>query len=615
MRISFLFVLIIAFVPFAVAETNGPKITIDIPAGPNPWNHLDFHDDPANFQFAIVTDRTGGHRPGIFEDAMIKLNLLQPEFVMSIGDLIEGENTPEKVEREWDEFTGFIDQLQMPFFYLPGNHDIKNSMMAKIWERRFGRAYYHFVYQDVLFLCLNSEDPKFHLGDEQIEYFKKVLAENEDVRWTLVFLHRPFWAYSDEEIEESNWSKFAPTLEGRNYTVFAGHWHDYVKYVRNDMKHFVLATTGGGSGLRGPAWGEFDHVVWVTMTNEGPVIANLMLEGIWDEDVHTEDMSTATYNVFRGLAVRGGSRVLEDSNDMMTTAQVRIENTADDPMKIHATFEPHLNFTVDSASFELTVPPNTTVDQPVKVSWADSKFLIGSGPLTLQYTINYRFAKHKPIDLKGKHAITIDQVFNLSATTDPLMVDGDLAEWSDFPFRVEEKGQVYRRVNEWKGSEDSSFMFDVRRNEKGLYLGIKTEDDILLYNENRAPDDKDSIEVWIDARPETDRSKGIGSDKSPEFLRLVMTLSDNPNEMILHDKEKLPEGIEFASTKHEGYFELEIGIPQSYLNKAQGMEWKNLRINVGQNDRDMTGQTKSLWWRPYWKSAATYEGSGTFTRN
>ena len=45
----------------------------------------------------------------------------------------------------------------------------------------------------------------------------------------------------------------------------------------------------GGSGLRGPNFGEFDHVVWITMTDAGPIMANLMLDGIWDENVNTEE--------------------------------------------------------------------------------------------------------------------------------------------------------------------------------------------------------------------------------------------------------------------------------------------------------------------------------------
>src|SRR5207302_155571 len=43
--------------------------------------------------------------------------------------------------------------------------------------------------------------------------------------------------------------------------------------------------TGGGSRLRGVKYGEFDHVVWVTMKNNGPTLANLMLDGIYSENM------------------------------------------------------------------------------------------------------------------------------------------------------------------------------------------------------------------------------------------------------------------------------------------------------------------------------------------
>src|SRR5688500_13932715 len=79
--------------------------TIPKPSGqPHPWTHLHFDNDPANFQFAIVGDRTGRHRPGVFETGIAKLNLLRPEFVMSVGDLIEGYTKDEaEIDQQWDQ--------------------------------------------------------------------------------------------------------------------------------------------------------------------------------------------------------------------------------------------------------------------------------------------------------------------------------------------------------------------------------------------------------------------------------------------------------------------------------------------------------------------------------
>ncbi len=88
------------------------NVQIEISPGVNPWTNLNFNDDPNHFHFAIVTDRTGGARPGIFESAVDKVNLLQPEFVICVGDLIEGYTADEaELERQWDEFDSFVDRL------------------------------------------------------------------------------------------------------------------------------------------------------------------------------------------------------------------------------------------------------------------------------------------------------------------------------------------------------------------------------------------------------------------------------------------------------------------------------------------------------------------------
>ena len=59
-----------------------------------------FQNNPDHFQFVVVGDRTGGHRPGVFSRALDKINALQPEFVVSVGDLIEGYSDDEGLIRQ-----------------------------------------------------------------------------------------------------------------------------------------------------------------------------------------------------------------------------------------------------------------------------------------------------------------------------------------------------------------------------------------------------------------------------------------------------------------------------------------------------------------------------------
>jgi len=254
----------------------------------NPWTHLRLNQGPDIFNFVVVSDRTGGHRPRIFSQAIEQINLLQPAFVVSVGDLIEGYTKDGvKLGTEWKEFQSYVCKLQMPFFYVAGNHDVSNDYMEKQWHERFGRRYYHFVHRNVLFLMLCSDDPASSseggISKEQSAYVSRALQENQGVRWTVVAIHKPLWNQSN--VEKNGWLDVEKSLAGRPYTVFAGHVHRYQKFVRQGMNYYQLATTGGGSRLRGVKYGEFDHLVWVTMKKDGPVLANLMLDGIYPESL------------------------------------------------------------------------------------------------------------------------------------------------------------------------------------------------------------------------------------------------------------------------------------------------------------------------------------------
>ena len=86
-------------------------------------------------------------------------------------------------------------------------------------------------------------------------------------------------------------------LKDRKYTVFAGDWHHYLHVKRHGCDYYVLGTAGGAAGgglagkdmdkrsvLFGRAYGELDHVMWITMTADGPVIANIDVTGVLNHD-------------------------------------------------------------------------------------------------------------------------------------------------------------------------------------------------------------------------------------------------------------------------------------------------------------------------------------------
>ena len=298
-------------------ETD-PAFSHDVTTKKKPWTNREFRNNPDDFQFAIVTDRTGGLRPGVFPRAVAKLNEMQPEFVITVGDLIPGggrQRNEKEIRRQWNEFNGFVDKFEMPFFYLPGNHDVSNDVMDRIWDELFGVRYYSFRYKDVLFLCLNTQDgagSKPFLGKKQITWAEQELKKHADVRWTLVFIHQPLWL-SEEGIwrnrngkkvlqkTATGWPAMEAALKGRKHTVYAGHVHRYAQYERNEVNYYTLGTTGGGSALRGSTFGEFDHVTWITMSEGGPRMMNLTLDGMLPSNITTEAHQT----FWRGIRFSG----------------------------------------------------------------------------------------------------------------------------------------------------------------------------------------------------------------------------------------------------------------------------------------------------------------------
>lgn len=290
-----------------------------------PWTCEYFKNKPCDFKFAIIGDRTGGANvQGTFALAMNQLNLLQPTFVMSVGDYIEGYSTKlDVLNREWNEFQSIVAKLQMPFFYVRGNHDVNFPLSKKVWRERFGPGYYHFIYDNVLFIALDTEDAdrplppnmekdidtynrlkkenpdeakaflhewintpeaieafghgaKVKFPEKQINWFKKVLAENPNVRWTFLFLHEPVWDNPSEGFKE-----IQNLLISRKHTFFAGHLH-YYDYDNIDGVEYITMGPAGAAFLGQEGPGNVDHIMIVTMTDDGPQMANIALKGLFD---------------------------------------------------------------------------------------------------------------------------------------------------------------------------------------------------------------------------------------------------------------------------------------------------------------------------------------------
>ncbi len=612
----------------AVAQVGSPdeNLQISILEGPKPWSSLDLNNDARNFQFAIVTDRTGGHRPGVFLDGVQKLNLLQPEFVLSVGDLIEG-YTEDLVElnRQWDEFDGFIDSLQVPFFYVPGNHDITNKVMEDLWKKRLGPTYYYFIYHDVLFLCLNSEDQYRGAGngsisDEQYEWIRQVLSEHSDVRWTLVFMHQPLWLQDTDPVR---WFDVEKLLADRDHTVFVGHRHHYVKYRRNNNNnYYLLATTGGGSSLRGPQLGEFDHVVWATMTDEGPIMANLQLEGIWSDDVVNEDVQAAIEKITGSTPIRIEPLYYDGKPTAGGKVKIRLTNDEDIPMEVHLKNGFSWSYNSSLAAEKIEVAPNSVEIAEMSLEPRSKKVSDHIDPVEIQAKVKYLDGKLAEVAVPFTYKVAPEKKLYLDELKNGAKIDGNLEEWDRIPNAYTIKTHLPAEDNGGPmgartvvPAEDIAGQFKVAIADDQLYIAVKIQDDDLQLDTTEVAWRQDYIGVVIDGAPTPISAMRTGRGWYRESLLYTITPSTRVLPSSTFYDDRLPEGTQWICRSAEGGYVLEAGIPLDLIREQQGENWRSVRINVSVQDRDAgEAEFPRYSFMPGWRGSDNRIGSGMFFR-
>ncbi len=572
-----------------------------------PWTKREFRNDPNDFQFAIVTDRTGGMRPGVFPRAVKKVNELQPEFVITVGDLIPGggwQKNEKEIRRQWEEFNGFIDGFEMPFFYLPGNHDVSNGLMDRIWDEMYGVRYYSFVYKDVLFLCLNTQDGEGSspfVGKQQIAWANEELAKHTDVRWTMVFIHQPLWVF-EEGIQrnvngkpvlkksKTGWPEVEAALTGRKHTVYAGHVHRYAKYERNEANYYTLGTTGGGSALRGTTFGEFDHATWITMTDQGPRMMNLTLDGMLEDDVTTE----AKQKFWRGMKFTENFRETFPFRDKVVT--LHLDNPLDTPLSGGMSWILPVtdHWTVSPRRISVELAPGEKKEIQFQVSHeGDASTYFPLPRLDTHFhgeedQYHLEKALFLPLDLTD-HVKKYPQVTRMTATKSKPVIDGQLndALWSGEPtvdrlIPRQADGYVPVKTEAWL-SYDDAFLYVAVRCHEPLLRDILSE---VVTRDGDLRED-DSIEILFDTN----------LDKK-SFHHFAM----NP-EGVLYDARqsnaKWNSTAQVATGKETGAWTVEMAIPIQELD-ADLTAHKNWGFQMARH-RPRMDERKSYQWSPtFW---------------
>lgn len=247
--------------------------------------------EPNAFTFVVLSDRTGGHAPGKWEEAVEHVNRLAPDFVMTVGDFVEGYTNDEaELLRQWDEFDAIAARLKPPIYFCPGNHDAASDDGRRVYIERHGtggRTSYsfdgygcHFVVIDAT--TLPGREHK-DLAAETLAWLAADLATAaaRQARHVFVFAHYPLYG-------EPSWPRIKQMLDPSRTTIFGGHWHAAGHSVAQGFECYVLPATGTHwPGYEFPAEGKFNAFARVTVpagTADEPVRRKIELIPVGQTD-------------------------------------------------------------------------------------------------------------------------------------------------------------------------------------------------------------------------------------------------------------------------------------------------------------------------------------------
>ncbi len=372
-------------------------------------------------RFAIISDRTGGHVPGIHGQIAIEIERLKPDFVMTVGDMIEGYvDDSARIINEWIEYDSIIDPISSEIHWVPGNHDIWSDMSEELYRRFIGEPYYSFDHRGIHVIVLDVSrcESSSEISGEQLDWLIQDLESSRDASYCLVFYHKPVWEQSVAEGKPD-------TLHNifREYgvdAVFCGHYHDYFSSEYDGIMYTCIGSSGGGT-TPAPCGLEY-HFAWVTVDNGGIHVAPIMMGAVLPWDIVTTDEREIYTSIRRtGLTIEKPLHVAEDLSVTEAGVTIILDNTKSE-LAINDTIRWTVsdNWRVDPLEMPVIVEPGTKGSFDFRAECVGDLY-----PLPIA-SVNFAYAKEQIVTAGG--GLRIAREVYCRNVSSELSIDGDISE-------------------------------------------------------------------------------------------------------------------------------------------------------------------------------------------
>ncbi|TET44888.1 hypothetical protein E3J62_09115, partial [candidate division TA06 bacterium] len=358
--------------------------------------------------------------PGIFGQIVTEVERMKPDFVLTVGDMIEGYTADTvKIKQEWEEYLALIEPLTSPIYHTAGNHDFLDTTALNLYRRYIGKPYYSFTRRGLHFIILDSGryNSVTDFPKEQIDWLIDDLEMNKDAFHTIVFYHIPYWietiAQDKPDTLHTIFVKYGVDA------VFTGHYHIYFSGTFDGITYTSLGSSGGGCSP-GPTGLQY-HFAWVTVDRDRISIAPVKMDAV----LPWEELSAKEYLLTRKaeyLAIKTGkAQVSDDLTIPEKKITITVENfNTDVILKDTLSWDVPAGWTVSPTVLPIEIEPLKTYSTSLTVKSTGNLYP------TPTASMNYGYAEGKEVEIE--HTLGVSRTAYAYEATEPPVIDGELKD-------------------------------------------------------------------------------------------------------------------------------------------------------------------------------------------
>lgn len=197
-----------------------------------------------SFCFAILGDRTGSSVPGVYEEAWRQAAAEHPEFVITVGDTIEG-GSDGRLGTEWQQAMQILRPYRaLPAFFTAGNHDVWSKASAQAFAKYTKHPLrYSFDYRQAHFTVLDNSQSD-EMPAAELAFLRRDLELHRQQPLKFILSHRPSWIV-DAVLGNSQFPLHQIAKQYGVQYVIAGHIHQMLAFQIEGIHYLSMASSGG----------------------------------------------------------------------------------------------------------------------------------------------------------------------------------------------------------------------------------------------------------------------------------------------------------------------------------------------------------------------------------